>query len=201
MTLRSLALAAGLVGAVLGTAVPAQDPLRADAASMQRKLLVIVARGEMKPAQKPAPLRTLLTDREVNAYFKVHGAEFMPDGVIDPQVAIDNGGLVRARAMVDLDKALKTKERSVLDPLAWLSGKVEVTAVGTLQAVDGKGRLAIETATLNGITIPKTLLQELVSVYSRSPDSAKGFSLDEPFALPANIRSVETVRGAATVVQ
>jgi hypothetical protein len=201
MTFRSLVLASGLIGLVLQATPAAQDPLKIDAASMQRKLLVILARGEAKPAQRVTPLRTSFTEQEVNAYFRVHGPEIVPEGVLDPQLGIDNGGHVRARAIVDLDSALKTKQRGVLDPLAWVTGKVEVVALGTLQTAEGKGRLSIESATLGGVPVPKTLLQELVSYYSRTPDSARGFSLEEPFALPANIRTVETTRGAATVVQ
>ena len=40
-------------------------------------------------------------------------------------------GRVQARAMVALDEALKTKERSWMDPLAWVTGTLEVTAIGT----------------------------------------------------------------------
>jgi hypothetical protein len=44
-------------------------------------------------------------------------------------------------------------------------------------------------------------LQELVSYYSRTPEMPDGISLDKPFVLPAAIQTVETRRGAATVVQ
>lgn len=201
MSLRFAAVAVGLVACLSPATPQAQDAVRADAASMQRKILAIVARGEVKPGARPSPLRTSFSDREVNAYFSVYGGDVVPDGVRDPQVAISEGGRVRARAVVDLDTALRTKQRGVLDPLSWLSGKVEVVATGQLQTAGGQGRLSVESATLGGVPVPKALLQELVSYYSRSPQSAKGFSLDEPFELPANIRSVETTRGAATVVQ
>jgi hypothetical protein len=201
MTARALLISAGLVGAVWTVALPAQDSLRTDAASMERKLVAIAARGERQPAQAPKPLRTSFTDREVNAYFKVHGAEVVPEGLIDPQLTIDDDGRVRAKAIVDLDTTVKPKQRTWLDPLAWVSGKVEMTAVGRLQTSAGKGRFAIESATLGGVSVPATLVQELLSYYSRSPERPAGFSLNEPFDLPAKIRTVETVRGLATVVQ
>ncbi len=121
--------------------------------------------------------------------------------MVDPQVEIGDGGHVSARAIVDLDTALKPNERGLLDPLAWLGGKVEVTAAGTLQAANGTGRLAIERATLGGVAVPTSLLQQLISYYSRTPDQPQGFKLNQPFALPAHIRAVETARGLATITQ
>jgi hypothetical protein len=194
---------AGLL--VAGTAgAPAQDPLKADASRMQNKLATIVERGEKTPARgaRSTPARrTTFTDREVNAYFKVHGPTFMPEGVADPQVAIDRGGKVRARAIVDLDAALKPKQRSWLDPLAWVGGKMEITAAGVLRAADGRGQFALDTATLGGVSVPTSLVLELVSYYTRTPDSPAGFALDKPFELPSGIRSVETTPGAATILQ
>ena len=168
---------------------------------MQQKLVTIIERGIDVPGKRRPAQRTALTDREVNAYFRIHGPDLLPRGVKDAQVAIEDAGRVQARAMVALDEALKTKERSWMDPLAWVTGTLEVTATGTLTADKGKGRFLIERTTLGGVTIPKTLLQELVTFYSASPTNPKGFELEEPFNLPAKIHSVQTVRGTATVLQ
>jgi hypothetical protein len=202
MRFLNLGLAVALV-CVSASGAPAQDAVaRAEAASMQKKLAAIVSRGEVEPASGAAvPLRTSFTEREVNSYFTVHGPEFLPEGVMDPRVGIDQAGRVRARAIVDLDQALKPKERSWLDPLAWVSGKMEVTGAGTLHAANGQGVLRIESATLGGINVPPTLLQELVTYYSRSSDDPAGFRLDRPFRLPSAIRAVETAPGRATIVQ
>ncbi|MEO7190528.1 MAG: hypothetical protein ABI051_05685 [Vicinamibacterales bacterium] len=169
---------------------------------MQKKVAAMTLRANKPASSKTvAPLRTSFTDNEVNAYFKVHGKELVPDGVLDPQIVIVDVGRVRARAIVDLDAALKSKERSWLDPLAWLSGKVEIIAAGTLRAVNGKGVFGLESATLGGVAIPKSLLQELVSYYSKTPDHPRGFDLDSPFDLPASIQAIETKRGGATIIQ
>lgn len=199
---RLLICAAGV--AVLAVPALAQDPAsKAAATGLQRKLAAILSNAE-QPAETRAPKRprrTTLTEPEVNAYFLVNGPSFMPEGVGSPVLTIDAGGRVRARALVDLDKALKPKERSWLDPLAWVSGKMEIAALGTLQTAAGQGRLTIEQATLGGVPVPPSLLQEVVSAYSKTPDHPSGFSLSDPFELPANIWTVETARGQAVVVQ
>ena len=194
---------AGVVLLVGVTTAPAQDAAaRAEAASMQRKLVAILTRAELPASTVRHPIqRTSFTDREVNAYFRVHGPDFLPAGVVDPRVSIDGAGRVRTQAIVDLDLALKSKERGWLDPLAWLSGKVEVNGVGTLHAANGRGVLRLETATLNGVAIPRAVLQEIITYYSRSEEHPRGFQLDEPFELPSAIRAVETAPGRATVVQ
>lgn len=200
--MRPSLLYAGLVAIVTASTIAgAQDTTQADAVRMEKKVSTIVLRGAQPKPKPPTPIRTGFTDREVNAYFRIKGPEFLPEGVLNPQVAIGDGGKLNARATVDLDAALKTKERSFFDPLSWLGGKTEVTATGTVRAAEGMGTLQLESATLGGITIPKTLLQTLVSYYTRTPEAPQGFDIDKPFILPAGIRAVETKRGEATVVQ
>lgn len=168
---------------------------------MSKKLDAIIARSTVPSGRARTPLRTSLTEQEVNSYFAVAGPTFLPDGVMNPQVTIDDGGRLRARAIVDLDKAAKPKDRSWFDPLAWVSGKVEMIASGTLRAANGSGTFGLESASLGGVPIPRSLVQEIVSYYSRTPDTPQGFDLDKPFPLPANIRSIETQRGTAVIVQ
>jgi len=194
---RRLAIVIGV--ALLGAGTAAQDPVRREADGMLRKLAAIDARG--KAPVKRLPLRTTFTDREVNAYFKVYGPTFLPEGIVDPELTIHEGGRVQAKSQVNLDAVRAAKPRGWLDPLAYVGGSVEITAVGALKTAEGRGVFTLENATLGGITVPKSLLQELVSYYSRSPELPAGVNLDAPFALPSQIRTVETGPGAATVVQ
>ena len=49
--------------------------------------------------------------------------------------------------------------------------------------------------------VPKSVLQELVSYYSRSSQNPTGVSLDTPFELPARIREIRVGQKQATVIQ
>ena len=60
---------------------------------------------------------------------------------------------------------------------------------------------SLEIPAVSGVPIPKTLLQELVSYYSRTSDDPSGVNLDEAFNLPAKIRQIEVGQGQAVVVQ
>lgn len=184
-----------------GAHVLGQELIQQDAESLSRKFAAILERGTRVRAPNAKPIRTSLTEREVNAYFKYQGQGDLPAGVVDPRIVIADGSRVEARAVVDLDAVRTSKARPWSDPLAWVAGAVEVKAAGRITAADGMGRVEIESASLAGVPIPASLLQEVVSYYSRSPDRPDGFSLGKPFPLPHHIREVTLQRGAAIIVQ
>jgi hypothetical protein len=192
-----LVLAAGV-----GGLSAAQQPTRRDADSMEKKLSAIAERGVAPPARgQRTPLRTSFSERELNAYLRFHAGDELPDGVVDPAVSLVGDRRVTGAALVDLDAVRTSKERGWLDPAAYLTGTVQVRATGRLETADGRGTFQFESASVGSLPIPKALLQELLSHYSRSPELPDGLDLDKSFPLPANIREVEIQRGAATVIQ
>jgi hypothetical protein len=117
-------------------------------------------------------------------------------------VAILGPGRLSGRAVVDLDAVRKAKNpTSLLDPMNYLMGRVPVTATGSLKTGNGVGHFALESASVGGVPIPKLILQEIVSYYSRTAENPSGVSLDDPFALPARIREIQVERGQAIIVQ
>jgi hypothetical protein len=62
-------------------------------------------------------------------------------------------------------------------------------------------RAQFESATVAGLSVPKSVVQELLRFYTVTPDRPQGFDLDEPFMLPADIRRVVIQRANATIVQ
>ena len=61
--------------------------------------------------------------------------------------------------------------------------------------------LDLTSATVAGVSVPKSILQELVTFYTRTADTPQGISLDDPFPLPAAIRQIDVGKGQATVIQ
>jgi hypothetical protein len=192
------ALRALVVVVVAATAAAhAQDP-RADADAMRAKIDRVVAAAE---APRTPPVATTFSEREINAYLALDGPELLPPGIAMPRAQLGDGGRVRARAIVDLDAVRRSRERSPFDPLAYLAGAVEVVATGKIEAADGEGVIRYESATVGGVSVPKTVAQELLKFYTTTPERPRGFAFDEPFALPAGVRAVSVERGAVTVVQ
>jgi hypothetical protein len=120
---------------------------------------------------------------------------------MEPMLNARRDGRVSGSAIVDLDAVRKQKQRGWLDPMGYLTGRLPLTARGRLTTKDGRGRFELESAELSGVTIPKTLLQELLSFYSRTAEDPDGINMDDPFELPSQIREIKVAAGAATIVQ
>jgi hypothetical protein len=173
---------------------------KADASRFQAKL-VQIEKNAVTPRKGSAALKTQVTDGEVNSYLKFLAASQVPVGIVDPILHASGGGRVTGQAIVDLDVVRNQKKRAWTDPLGYLMGRVPVTAAGTLTTEAGVGRFTLESAQISGVTIPKSLLQELVSYYSRTVENPAGINMDEPFALPAAIREIQIGTGSALVIQ
>ncbi|HEY3516533.1 MAG TPA: hypothetical protein VGL98_05750 [Gammaproteobacteria bacterium] len=202
---RSARFVLALLGAVLVAQAHAQaqqEPTRAEADAMQTKIDRVAATAEAPPRPASArPLTTTFTEREINAYLALDGPDFLPPGIAMPRVRLGDDNRVEARALVDLDGVRRSRERSVFDPLAYVTGAVEVVAIGTVEGNGGEGLIRYESATVGGVAVPKTVAQELLRFYTTTPERPRGFAFDEPFALPASLRAVSVGRGTATVTQ
>ena len=111
-------------------------------------------------------------------------------------------GRASGQAVVDLDRVRQgLGANSVLNPLSYLRGRLPVVATGTLESHDGMARLLFESATVSGVRVPKFVLQQIVSYYSKSETFPSGINLDDPFRLPARIREIQVERGRAIVIQ
>jgi hypothetical protein len=175
-------------------------PSKADAARFQAKLSVI-EKNSATPRQGTSARTTQVTDGEVNAYLKYLAGAQVPVGIVDPTLHAAGAGRVTGRATVDLDAVRTQKKRAWTDPLGYLTGRLPVTAAGTLTTKDGVGQFTLESAEISGVTMPKSLLQELLTFYSRTPENPTGINMDEPFKLPAAIREIRVAQGSAAIVQ
>jgi hypothetical protein len=172
---------------------------RRDSESLKQKVATINARAE-QPSK--VARRITVTDAEVNAYLAFDARDQIPVGVVDPTITAVGPGRLSGRAIVDLDAVRKQKApTSLLDPMNYLMGRLAVTAVGTLKTSNGTGRFELESSSVGSIPVPKILLQEIISYYSRSPEKPGGIGLDDPFPLPARIREIQVARGQAIIVQ
>ena len=182
-------------------ALRADEPLsQADAARFQAKL-VQIEKNATPPKRGAAARITTVSDVEVNSYLKFLAGSLVPVGIADPILHAVGDGRVSGTAVVDLDAVRTQKKRTWSDPLAYLSGRLPVSAKGTLTTTNGVGRFVLESAEISGVTIPKSLMQELLTYYSKSPDRPDGINMDDPFNLPSAIKEIKVGTGTTTIVQ
>ena len=201
MTRRRTVSAVFLALAVAFVPVFAGDVSRQQADSFVKKVAIINQRAAA-PATAAASHRTIVSENEVNSWFAYRGQELIPKGVTEPKVTIIGNGRVMGVATVDLDAvSKKNASGGTFDLWKLVGGRVPVAVTGVLQTKGGRGQFDLQNATLSGVPVPKALLQELVSYYSRTADHPDGVRLDESFALPARIQQIEVGQGQAVVVQ
>jgi hypothetical protein len=191
-----------VISAVLAATSYADADVRAsrrDADLLKQKVVAINQFGA-RPSKLPR--RTTVTENEVNAYLTLDALNDLPVGVLEPSVTILGSGRLSGRAVVDLDAVRRqSPPRSLLDPRNLLIGRLPVTATGVLTAGNGVARFSLESAAIGGLPMPKIVLQEILSYYSRTPDKPDGISLDGPFDLPSNIREIQVDPGQAIIIQ
>ena len=196
---RGAAGSAVLIGAIAATVYAGGPVTRRDAAMAKQKVATLNARAE-QPSKTSR--RLTVTESEVNSYLAFEAREQLPVGVVEPTLTAVGPGRLSGRAVVDLDAVRRQKApTSLLDPMNYLMGRLAVTATGRLRTANGVGRFELESSSVGSVPIPKILLQEIVSYYSRTPQNPAGISLDDPFPLPVKIREIQVDRGQAIIVQ
>ena len=182
--------------------LPAQDRFtKAEADRFEGKLSRILELGKNQRAKAAGQASTQLTDAEVTAYLRHNAKSQVPVGIVEPTLIALGEGRVGGRAVVDLDAVRSQKQRGWLDPLAYLTGRLPLSATGVLVTQDGVGRFQLESAEISGVTVPKSVVQELLSHYSRTPQDPDGINMDDPFELPSRIREIRVGKGDAVVIQ
>jgi hypothetical protein len=195
-----LAVAVTFCAAAVAPIVGWQRFTKQDGDRFQTKLVRIVELGNGgRRAAKTETTR--LTDTEVTSYLRYNGSGQVPTGIVEPTLTALGDGRVGGNAIVDLDAVRKQKERGWTDPLAYMTGRMPIRATGKLITQGGVGRFQLESAEVSGVTIPKAVLQELLSYYSRTPENPNGINMDDPFDLPSKIREIQVGKGEAVVVQ
>jgi hypothetical protein len=190
--------AATLAIAALVT-VEAATVSRQNAEVFSKKVTVIRQNGE---TGKPVGRKTAVTQDELNSWFTYSATPHLPSGVTQPQITIVGGGRVAGQAIVDLEALAKRRASGgTFDPWSLVGGRVPVNVTGILHTRDGKARFDVQSADISGLPVSPSLLQELVSFYSRTPEHPQGVRIDDTFSLPAQIREIQVGQGQAVIVQ
>jgi len=190
-SLRSTAIASCALLALL-VPVEAANTSRAAADSFAKKVAIINQHAEDSPKSSR---RTTLTETELNSWFIYRSQPHLPTGVKDPRITVIGNGKLHGVVTVDLD------DLSTSSALKLLAGRVPIALTGVLRTKDGRGQFELQSAQLSGVPVPKFLVQEIVSHYTRGEERPNGIRLDDPFQLPASIKQIDVGQGQAVVIQ
>lgn len=139
-----------------------------------------------------------LSEREVNAYLAHRLTDQIPKGVKDLWVSF-GPDLLNAGGRVDL---AAVRDRMPDASLAFLfQGLVPVELSARVKAEGGMGKAEIQSCRLGGMEVPKALIQQLLTTYSKSSSRPEGIRLEDPFELPYGIRSARLLSGEAVLRQ
>ncbi len=200
-SVRTALACAALLVATAFTAASGADirATKRDAEVLREKVATINAEAA-KPSKQGR--QTTVTENEVNAYLAYDAGNQIPVGVVEPSVSIVGAGRLSGRAVVDLDAFRRQRNpTSIFDPMNYLRGRLPVAASGVLTTKAGVAQFQLESASISSVPVPKLLLQELVSYYSKTKENPAGINIDDPFELPAKIREIRVERGQAIIVQ
>jgi hypothetical protein len=146
--------------------------------------------------------RTPVTESEINSWFTYRSGELLPEGLTRPSLKIVGNGRVTGTATLDLDAVAKSRQSGrTFDIWNLVSGQMPVTVEGIIRTRGGRATFELQEAWVSSVPVPQRIVQELVSYYSRTENHPGGRRLDEEFALPAGIQTIEMSPGAAVVVQ
>jgi hypothetical protein len=166
---------------------------------LKEKIDAVITNGEMTPV--PAKT-TSFSQTEVNSALTVHFRDKIPGAISEPQIRLLGNSRLTARVVVDVDEFRRKRGKSGnAGPLNFFGGKIPVLVRGDLITRGGQGQFKLQSAEVNGIPLPKSLVQEMLATYTRSRSNPNGIDLEKPFDLPVNIREVIVNLGEAVVVQ
>jgi hypothetical protein len=163
------------------------------AANMEHKLDHLLSNSKL---EHPDPTPTVFTEEEINAYL-ASGEVKLPAGV-DSVSFQEEPGVVTASLKVDFDKLTATRNSG--NPLLQIfTGKHAIEGRAHAHGVDGSGFVNLDSVSLDGVEIPRLLLQLFVDQYLRPRYPQVG--LDSVFALPARIDAVVVGSHRLTLTQ
>jgi hypothetical protein len=147
--------------------------------SMDRKLQHVESNGKLA---HPDPAPTMFTKQEINAYLASQAMKFPPG--VQSVFFQEQPGMVNASTRVDFDR-LKAGVDSSNPLLSIFTGVHDVVVVAHAHGAGGQGLVQVDSVSLDGVEIPRFVVQLFVEKYLRPRYPQVG--LESQFNLPSKI--------------
>jgi hypothetical protein len=87
----------------------------------------------------------------------------------------------------------------MLNPLSYLSGVVPAEFSLKLDSANGFGTVALESVTLGPVSVPVSVVEQIISHNTKNVENPEGVDIHAPFRLPYAIKRVRLQPGRAVV--
>ena len=184
----------------LGCSTPETRPSAIDQRDqLKERVDRVIANGELDPV--PATT-TRFSESELNSILNGQIADWIPNGLSEPQVRLLGNDRFSLRVIVDIDEFKRRRKRpQSAGPLNFFSGKLPALVRGELISNDGKGQFKLQSTEVNGIPLPPALALELLSTHTKTRRRPEGFDIQKPFDLPVKIRQLQITPNELVVIQ
>jgi hypothetical protein len=162
-------------------------------ASMEKKLQYVQKNATLTP---PDPKPTEFTEQETNAYL-ASGQVKLPQGVQSVQLQ-GQPDVITGTARVDFDQ-LKAGVKTSNPLLSMFSGVHDITVVAHARGTNHKGYVQVDSASLDGVEIPRFALELFVQKYVTP--KYPGVGMNSQFDLPAKIDTATVGQHKVTIMQ
>jgi hypothetical protein len=124
-----------------------------------------------------------VSEAELNSWLNLTLGAKLPPGVRDLEVRLLAEGLT-ARGLVDLERLPLKRSGNPLSPLNWMKGEVPVEVKGEILSSHGVASVRVDEVRMAGVSLPVSMLTDLVTVSTRTARNPAGTNLAAPFRLP-----------------
>ena len=175
------------------SASPARTSHSSDVASAEQKLRHIEANSQ---AARPDQTPTVFSEPEINSYLASDNVG-LPEGVQSVKLA-GEPGIITGTARVDFDR-IREGTSSSNPLLSIFSGVHDVVVVAHAHGAGRQGYVQIDSVSLDGVEIPRFVLQLFVEKYLQPKYPELG--LDSHFSLPDRLDTATVGPHKLTVTQ
>jgi hypothetical protein len=170
-----------------------EQPVSAKAADALQVKIDALKRAEKNPDRPPGASRVELSEVEMESYVLYSLKDDIP-------VQVDNIDVQLGQDTVGADTQLTFSDNGTGNPIfdSLIGGTHNLFVKGKLVGENGRGKFDLEEIRVDGIPVPKILIQTLFDKYVKPkyPEA----DLKEPFDLPYGIEQLKLEPGKATVI-
>ena len=195
----SLLIALFLILPVSVGAEQSQMLTPADGADFEQALAALNQNISDSSNQTAGSRTVVFSERALNGYLRFQGESFLPTGLSNVSVEIQEAGRLIGTGMLNLDEMGDFPGGST-GVLQLLSGSLPVSITVAVEETGKRLHFTLEVVQIGPVTLPSTLAGLLVRRYSVSERYPDGFDVSAPALLPSAVQDIHIQQGRISIV-